>query len=244
MFVLGVETATWVGSVAVVDEDGLIGECTLNLSATHSGRLLPTIDHMLKNIDIPFSKIDALAVSIGPGSFTGLRIGVSTIKGLAWAEKKPVVGILTLYALAQNCFGSETIICSMLDARKEEVFASLYRWSNSQGPQKLTLDMVISPHKLLQDLLEKDDFLQFVDEKVIFIGDGIERYRSLFEESLGSRAVFAPPHLNHLRAATVAFLGLEEIKKGNLSEVNRLTPVYVRPSDAELHRGADKQNRK
>jgi len=242
MFLLGVETATWVGSVAVVDENGLIGECTLNLSATHSGRLLPTIDQLLNDIDIPFSKIDALAVSIGPGSFTGLRIGISTIKGLAWVEKKPVVGIPTLYALAQNHFGSETIVCPMLDARKKEVFVSLYRWSNSRGFQNLIPDMVISPNNLIRKYLStKGGLFKSAEERVFFIGDGSERYRSLFEEAIGPRAVFAPPHLSHLRAATVGFLGLEEIRKGNLSEVNRLTPVYVRPSEAELHGGADKK---
>jgi len=227
MFVLGVETATWVGSVAVVDEKGLVGECTLNVSVTHTGRLLPTIDQVLKNTAIPFSKIDALAVSIGPGSFTGLRIGVSTIKGLSLAGKKPVVSIPTLDALAQNYSDSELLICPMLDARKKEVFTAFYRRRQSGGLLKLTADMVVPPLK----------FLENINEEVVFVGDGCQLYRPLIEKVLGSKAIFAPLHLNHPRAATVAFLGLEELKEGNIREVNTLTPIYVRPSEAELRRG-------
>jgi len=224
MYVLGVETATRVGSVAVASEEGLISEYTLNVSLTHSERLLPAIDQLLQGMDIPFSDIDALAISLGPGSFTGLRIGVSTIKGLSFAGEKPVVGIPTLDALAHHIHGSESIICPMLDARKKEVFAALYRRNQADGLQKLTADLATVPDKLLREL----------DEEVIFLGDGSRVYRSLIEASLGSRAAFAPPHLNHPRAATVAFLGMEELKKGNVQSIDTLTPIYVRPSDAEL----------
>ena len=224
MYVLGVETATRVGSVAVVSEEGLIGEYTLNVSLSHSERLLPAIDQLLQGMDIPFSDIDALAISLGPGSFTGLRIGVSTIKGLSFASEKPVVGIPTLDALAHNFYGSEIMICPMVDARKKEVFAALYRCNQADGLQKLTADLAIAPDKLLREL----------DEEVIFLGYGSCVYRSLIKESLGSRAAFAPPHLNHPRAATVAFLGMEELKKGTIQSIEKLTPIYVRPSEAEL----------
>ena len=227
MFVLGVETATRVGSVAVANEDGVIGEYTLNLSITHSERLLPAIDQLLKSIDITFSRIDALAVSLGPGSFTGLRIGVSTVKGLSFAGEKPVAGIPTLDALACNYPAGETLVCPMLDAKKKEVFTAFYRWNSSAGLQKTTKDLVISP----------DKFLKEIKEKTVFLGDGSRVYRSLIEERLGSKAVFAPDHLSHPRAASIAVLGLEEFKKGNTCDINRLNPIYVRPSEAELKQG-------
>jgi tRNA threonylcarbamoyladenosine biosynthesis protein TsaB len=224
MNVLGVETSTLVGSVAVASEEGLIGEYTLNVGLTHTERLLPAIDQLLQGLAIPFSDIDALAISLGPGSFTGLRIGISTIKGLSFASEKPVVGIPTLDALAHHIQGSESLICPMLDARKKEVFAALYRRNRADGLQKLTAYLATAPDKLLRDL----------DEEVVFLGDGSRVYRSLIEASLGSRAAFAPPHLNHPRAATVAFLGMEELKKGNATSLDTLTPIYVRPSEAEL----------
>lgn len=232
MFVLGAETSTGVGSVAIVDEQGLIGEYTLKVRVTHSARLLPAIDLLLKSVEIPFSRIDALSVSLGPGSFTGLRIGISTIKGLSLAGKKPVVGIPTLDALAQHALGSETLICPMIDARKKEVYTALYRWNHASGLQKLTPDLVVSPPTLLQT----------INESVTFLGDGSQMYRALIEKVLGANARFVPPHLNYPRAATIAFMGLEEMKRGNAVAITKLTPIYVRPSEAELHGGENNAN--
>ena len=223
MFVLGIETATRVGSVAVVNDDQLVGEYTLNVGLTHSERLLPVVDHLLKSIDVSFSRIDAMAVSLGPGSFTGLRIGVSTIKGLLLAAEKPLVGVPTLDSLAHNYPCSEIIICPMLDARKNEVFTAFYRWETTLALKKLTPDLALSPQKLLQN----------ITEKVIFLGDGSQVYRSLIEETLGPKAFFVPPHLSHPRAGTIAWLGLEAIKKGKTQGVDQLTPIYVRSPEVE-----------
>jgi tRNA threonylcarbamoyladenosine biosynthesis protein TsaB len=226
MIVIGVETATVVGSVAVVNDEGIIGECALNVRLNHSERLLPIIDQLLKNTDIPFSLIDGLVVSLGPGSFTGLRTGISTIKGLSLASGKPIVGISTLDGLAHNYPCGETLVCPMIDARKNEVFAALYRWNASLKLQKITTDLVIAPQKLLQN----------INERVIFFGDGSLVYKSLIKEFLGSKALFAPSHLRYPRAATIACLGLEELQKGNTLAINNVTPVYVRPSDSESNK--------
>jgi tRNA threonylcarbamoyladenosine biosynthesis protein TsaB len=223
MIVLGVETATGVGSVAIVNDKGIIGEFTLNVSLNHSERLLPIIDQLLKNSDISLSRIDGLVVSLGPGSFTGLRIGISTIKGLSLASEKPVVGIPTLDGLAHHYPFAETLVCPMLDAKKKEVFAALYRWNSSFELQKITSDLAISPQKILQN----------INERVVFLGDGSRVYESLIKEFLGSKALFAPPHLGHPRAATIACLGLEELKKGNTLALNNLAPLYIRSPDAE-----------
>jgi len=225
MMVLGVETATGFGSVAIVNEEGIIGECTLNVSLTHSERLLPLIDQLLKHTDIPLSRIDGLVVSLGPGSFTGLRIGISTIKGLSLASKKPIVGISTLDGLAHHYPCAGTLVCPMVDARKKEVFAALYRWNASGELRKITPYLAIPPQKLLQQ----------INERVLFLGDGSHIYESLIKEFLGKNALFAPHHLTHPRAATIACLGLEELKKGNILAINNATPLYIRPSDVECN---------
>lgn len=225
MYVLGIETATPVGSVAVANENGLVAEYTLIRGTTHSERLLPVLDHLLKSASLPFRGIDVLAISLGPGSFTGLRIGVSTAKGLALAGEKPVVGISTLDALAENYRGIDTVLCPMLDARKKEVFAAVYRGSRTEGLEKLTPDLAIPPERI---------FAYLEGNGIMFLGDGSILYRSLIEQAMGAKAGFAPPHLNHPRAATVALLGLQEAKRGNFLDLKTFTPIYVRSSDAEL----------
>ena len=145
MKILGIDTATRVGSLAIVDNESLIGEYTLNMNTTHSVRLLPALDQLLKTADLVLSHIDVLAISLGPGSFTGLRIGASTVKGLALAANKPVVGIPTLDALAQNFRGVESLICPMVDARKKEVYTALYRSKRTGSLEKETPDLAVAP---------------------------------------------------------------------------------------------------
>lgn len=227
MYLLAIETATPTGSVALVNEQGLIGEITLHVKSALSAHLLPAIHHLLTSVEVPFARIDCLAVSLGPGSFTGLRVGVSTAKGLALAADKPLVGVPTLDALAHHWYDPSPCICPLLDAKKKEVFAALYRRTECGAMQKLTPDLAIAPEKLLQ---------HHIRGKTVFLGEGSRVYRDLIERHLGASAVFAPLHLSHPRAATVAVLGLEEWKHGRLVTATALAPTYVRPSEAELHR--------
>lgn len=226
MKVLGIETATWVGSVAIVDNEGLIGEYTLNLKTTHSRRLLPALDHLLKTADLAVAQIDVLAVSQGPGSFTGLRIGASTVKGLALAAHKPVVGIPTLDALASHFQGAESLICPMLDARKKEVYAALYRSSGSGSLDKMTPDLAVDP----------EHFLSTIDGNALFVGDGSVLYRTLIEDKMGSKATFAPSHMHYPQAAAVAFLALEKAAAEDFLDVSAFVPTYARASDAERNK--------
>ncbi len=223
MRILGIDTATWFGSLAIVDDEVLVGEYTLNLSSTHSRRLLPALDHLLKTTEIDFSRINVLAVSQGPGSFTGLRIGAVTVKGLALAGNKPVVGVPTLDALAYDFQGVEATICPMLDARKKQVYTALYQSTRSESLKKLTPDLAVAP----------ETFLRNIDQDVLFLGDGAVLYRSLIQSIMGPKASFAYPHLHHPRAAAVAFLGLEKAALGDFLDVRTFTPIYARPSDAE-----------
>jgi len=212
------------GSVALIDEEELVSEYLLNIKVTHSERLLTVIDSIMRDSKVAISEIDGFAISIGPGSFTGLRIGVSTVKGLAFAANKPVVGIPTLDALAENLLFADYLICPILDARKNEVYTALYRRDDKNGLQKLTGDMVIGPN----DLLKK------IDEKVVFLGDGIRTYHKLIRKELHDLAIFAPLNLRLPRAGNVGKLSLDAFNNNNILDLNTFTPLYVRASEAEI----------
>lgn len=221
--VLAIETSTMAGSVALVDGDELMSEYLLNIKVTHSERLLPAIDCIMRDAKMPISEVDGFAISIGPGSFTGLRIGASTIKGLAFATNKPVVGIPTLDALAENLLFADCLICPILDARKREVYTALYKRDEKNKLRKLTTDLAIKP----------GDLLKRIQERVVFLGDGIDVYHALIREELRDLALFAPPNLRLPRAANVATRSLEEFRKNNTLDLNTFTPSYVRRSEAE-----------
>ena len=174
MKVLALETATLAGSIAIVDDtEGLIGEVGVNVKLAHSERLMPSIQWLLNASGISIRDIDVFALSIGPGSFTGLRIGLSTVKGFAFASGKPVVPVPTLDAFARTMPFCRHTVCPMLDARKKEVYAGLYRWDNNRCT-KIMPETAIKP----EDLLEK------IDEPVVFMGEGALIYKKRLLKSL------------------------------------------------------------
>jgi len=221
--VLAIETSTMAGSVALVDGDELVSEYLLNIDITHSERLLLAIDCVLRDTKMPVGEIDGFAISIGPGSFTGLRIGTSTIKGLAYAANKPVVGIPTLDAMAENISFTDYLICPILDARKKQVYTALYKRGTKDRLEKITPDLVINPSELLKK----------IQERVVFLGDGLKVYHTLIKETLQDMALFAPLNLRLPRAANVAKLSLCQFKENNVLDLDTFTPSYVRPSEAE-----------
>jgi tRNA threonylcarbamoyladenosine biosynthesis protein TsaB len=225
MKILGIDTSTSCGSLGVIDDDAVVAEYALLRDETHSTRLVPAIQALLKEARIDLDEIDGIAVSLGPGSFTGLRVGLSAVKGLALAADIPVVGVPTLDALASNLPFTPYLICPLVDARKGEVYTALYKDGEGGQAEQLTSYQVLAP----RDLLEK-----IPPQETIFLGDGVEVYRELIEERLGVKALFAPPHLRFLRGSTVAEIGLQRFKKGENDDISSLVPIYVRPSDAEL----------
>jgi tRNA threonylcarbamoyladenosine biosynthesis protein TsaB len=162
----------------------------LNISATHNQRLLPGIDRILTDADWTLDDLDGLAVSLGPGSFTGLRIGLSVVKGLAWATGKPLAGVPTLDALAANVPLSPYPIYPVLDARKGEIYTALYRMDDEQVPARLTPYMAIKPEKLVD----------LISEKTLLVGDALLRYGDYLTGKLGERLHLVPPHLNVVQA--------------------------------------------
>ena len=225
MLVLGVETSTMQGGAALVGDDGLCSEYTLNVEATHSERLLPTIDRMLRDAGVSLVELSGIAVSIGPGSFTGLRIGLSTVKGLAYSTGLPVVGVPTLEALAWAVpFGREQV-CPVLDARKQEVYAALFRYERGELVRVME-DAALAPEALCAK----------IRRPTLFIGDALAVHVELFQRLLGDWLIIPPPPHRGPRPACVAELGRARLLRGEQDPVDALVPRYLRPSEAELRR--------
>lgn len=221
MKILAVDTSSAVASAAIAEDDKLICEFTLNNKLTHSQTVMPMIDSVFKQSELKPADIDLFAVSNGPGSFTGLRIGLSTIKGLAHAAGKPTVGVNTLEAMAYNLPYCPYIISPIMDARREQVYNAFYKFEDG------ILKEIIPPRAIsLEDCL-KD--AEKTGEKVVFLGDGVPIFKRKIIEKLGDYALFAPQNVNMQRASAVA----QAAKNKKMINYNELLPIYLRKSQAE-----------
>jgi tRNA threonylcarbamoyladenosine biosynthesis protein TsaB len=222
-----VETSTLMGGVALLDGDSLAGECRLNLAVTHSERLLVAVDHLLAARGWRLGDLGLLAVAMGPGSFTGLRIGVSTMKGLAFATGTPLVGVPTLDALAWTLPFASPAVCPLLDAKKGEVYTALYR--TETGRLERLSDYRAQPPEAWAEELARSE-----TGPIVFLGDGVTPYAPILARVLGDRACFAPPSHRLPSAATVGELGQRILARGETVDPATLIPLYVRRSEAEL----------
>ena len=229
MKLLAVETSTLTGATAVLAGDAVVAECRLNIAVTHSERLLAAVDHVLGAAGLALADVDALAVAVGPGSFTGLRIGLSTMKGLAFATGKPLVGVPTLDALAWNLPFAIHPVCPVLDAKKGEVYTALYR-TGAGHLERLTEYEALAPEQLAERLARD------VGGPVIFLGDGIGTYADVLRSALGGMARVAPPGNRLPSAVTVGELARAALERGHTADPAALVPIYVRRSEAELGR--------
>lgn len=225
MKVLAIDTSTVIAAVAVMDDEKLLGEYSINNKKTHSQKLMVMVNEIMKNLDLKPSDIDVFAASIGPGSFTGLRIGVATAKAMAYAMSKPVVGVPTLDALAYNIVTSRSVICPILDARNNQVFTALYE-SDGKKLEKMTDYMGIPVSELVE-------FIKQNDMQVIFTGDAVDLHMEYFKSELGENCEFAPLGSRLQRGASVAELAIQMAKEGKLSDSFELLPFYLRKSQAE-----------
>ena len=247
MKILAIETSTMLGGVALMDDSsGLIAEVRLNVKSTHSERLMTEIDHLLRQAGLKISDIDVFAVAIGPGSFTGLRIGLSTVKGFSYATGKPIVSVPTLEALAWNFPYCRYPVCTMLDARKKEVYTALFKW-DKEGFLRLIDEMSIKVDRLLEKIKQSNPpsppFSKggkggFFDNKVVFTGEGALLYRDTIIEVMGEKAIFAPPEKMIPSPANVASIGIRKATKEEFSEPVSLIPFYIRRSEAEIKNNA------
>lgn len=227
MKILGIESSSLVASVAVVTDDILTAEYTVNFKKTHSQTLLPMIDQVMNMLEMEPAEIDAIAVAGGPGSFTGLRIGGATAKGLGLALKKPLIHVPTVDAMAYNLWGSRALVCPIMDARRNQVYTGLYHVERELETVKPQCAMDMG--ELIGELNDRG-------EPVIFLGDGVAVCRGQIEEQMKTEFSFAPASHNRQRAASVAALGMEYYKRGMSEAAADFAPDYLRKSQAERER--------
>ncbi len=228
MLILGIDTCCMAATAALVNENVMLAQTVISHKKTHSQMMMPQIESMFKLAEIEPSEVDAFAAAVGPGSFTGVRIGVATIKALAQAAKKPCVAVSTLEALAFpfGCFNG--IISPILDARRNQVYNALFD-CDGKTSKRLCDDRAL----MLSELLEE---LSKYNKDVIFMGDGVFVYEDEIREKLGNRAHFAPKVTNLNLAGSVAELALKKYEQGEITKYDELVPQYVRLSQAERER--------
>ena len=229
MKILAFDSSGLVASVAIVQDDNLIAEYTTNYKKTHSQTLLPMLDEIVKMTETDKESFDALAVAAGPGSFTGLRIGSATVKGLALAWNIPVIAVPTLEGLAYNMWGSSRLICPIMDARRKQVYTALYRFDKEDR-----LETIFKQTPM--DIIELITLLNDRNEEVIFVGDGIDAYSQTIKENIKVPYTFAPAHMNKQRAGSVAAAAQIRFADGKYQNGDDFAPEYLRQSQAERER--------
>lgn len=234
MKILGLDSSGLVAGVAVVEDDVLLAEYTTNYKKTHSQTLLPMLEELRSMIELDMDSIDAIAIASGPGSFTGLRIGSATAKGLGLALKKPLVEVPTLEGLAWNLWGSSRLVCPLMDARRNQVYAAAYEFVPER--EGFRLESVIPQNPM--DIVELVKKLNEIGREVIFLGDGVPVYQALIREHIEVPFCFAPADANRQRAACVAALGGVYFAAGKTVEAGGHKPEYLRKSQAEREQDA------
>lgn len=228
MKILALDSSGLTASVAVLEDENLLGEFTINYKKTHSQTLLPMLDETAKMIELDLASIDAIAVAGGPGSFTGLRIGSATAKGLALALNKPIVSVPTVEGLAYNLYGSRDLVCPLMDARRNQTYTGLYEFAED-GMKTLVEQCAAG----IEEILEK---INGFARPVVFLGDGVPVFCDIIKEKCKVPYRYAPAHLNRQRAGAVGSLAMEYYRRGRVQDAAEHKPDYLRLSQAERER--------
>ncbi len=228
MKLLALDSSGLVASVAVIWDEILSGEFTIDHKITHSQTLLPMLEELAKVIELDLNTLDAVAVAGGPGSFTGLRIGSATAKGLALALEKPLIQIPTVDALAYNLWGHKDIVCPLMDARRNQTYTGLYRFCDGRM-QTIKEQCAVDISTIIDEINQRK-------EAAVFLGDGVPVFKNYIEEHILVPYTFAPPHLSRQRAGAVAALAREYYKEGKMMDSASYKPEYLRLSQAERER--------
>ncbi len=230
MKILGIDSSGLTASVALLTDEYLVGEYTVNYRKTHSQTLLPMLDEVARMTELDLNTIDAIAVAGGPGSFTGLRIGSATAKGLGFALDKPLVHVPTVDAIAYNLVGHRDLVCPLMDARRNQTYTGLYRF---QGNEMETIK-----EQCAVGIEEITETINQAGAGVVFLGDGAPVFSEYLCSHIKVPFLFAPPHLNRQRAGAVAALGMKYFAAGKYESADDHVPEYLRLSQAEREKMA------
>ena len=248
MKVITIDSSGLVASVAVIEDDNLIAEYNVSFKKTHSQTLLPMLDELKKMVELDLSTVDGIAISKGPGSFTGLRIGSATAKGLSQALNIPIVEIGTLEGLACNLYGSDSIICPIMDARRSQVYTGIYTYTKEVLPsnyvvfrQNTMLKECALPIEELIDSVTKISKEQNKD--VIFLGDGVPVFNEYISQNMSVPYSYAPAHMNRQRSASFGHLAVQYLIEGKTVSCYEHAPEYLRLSQAERERNEGIRNK-
>lgn len=245
MRVLAIDSSGLTATVAIVEDDQTIAEYTTNYKKTHSQTLLPMIDEMVRMVDADLKEIDAIAVAGGPGSFTGLRIGSATAKGLGLALDKPLIHVPTVDAMAYSMYGCEDIICPIMDARRKQVYTGLYSFSHKKNGDGGLYDEPVFQVLRMQMAVPVEELIRHLNvyrRRVVFLGDGVPVYKEMLTEGLKVPYSFAPSFMNRQRAAAVGALGIRYYEAGRYEAAAEFKPEYLRKSQAERERAEREKN--
>ncbi|HUN55413.1 MAG TPA: tRNA (adenosine(37)-N6)-threonylcarbamoyltransferase complex dimerization subunit type 1 TsaB [Smithella sp.] len=224
MLTLAFDTSSQTAAVAILRDDVILYDVVINIDLNHSEVLLPAIEQACRQTKIKISEIDLFACTLGPGSFTGLRIAASTLKGLMLATGKPAVGISSLAALALNAGKSSKIICSVMDAGRGQVYVANFKYKKNSLPEQIGMDEVIDPGKIAHDSRQE----------MVFVGDGAIKYAGIISNTTNKKISIAPEWQQYIRASSVAILGMDKYNRSDLLDADEFTPVYLRSVDARL----------
>ena len=245
MRVLAIDSSGLTATVAIVEDEQTIAEYTTNYKKTHSQTLLPMIDEMVRMVDADLKDIDAIAVAGGPGSFTGLRIGSATAKGLGLALDKPLIHVPTVDAMAYSMYGCEDIICPIMDARRKQVYTGLYSFSHKKNEDGGLYDEPVFQVLRMQMAVPVEELIRHLNvyrRRVVFLGDGVPVYKEMLAEGLKVPYSFAPSFMNRQRAAAVGALGICYYEEGRYESAAEFRPEYLRKSQAERERAEREKN--
>ena len=231
MKIIAIDSSGLVATVAIAEQDTIIAEYTVNYKKTHSQTLLPMLDEIKKMTQLDLATIDAIAIAAGPGSFTGLRIGSATAKGLGLALDKPIIEVPTVDALAMNLWGTKDVICPIMDARRNQVYTGIYEFGDDDR-----LDVL--HEQFADDIDEVVKELNGMGRPVVFLGDGVPVYKMRIKESATVPVRFAPPHMSRQRAGALAVLAARYYDEGKVVSAAQHKPEYLRMSQAERERDA------
>ena len=223
MNILAIETSSYCGSIAFIKDNTVLGEVFFNIGPKNSEKIVSSIEWLLNNLNLSKNDLDAVAVSMGPGSFTSLRVGISVAKGIAFALNIKLLGVASSRIVASNYNSFDKKICTLIDAKRGEVYASIFSYKNN-----------ILQTDFIDKMIKVDELAGFVDDNTVFLGEGALVYKDLISKSLGQKISFVPEHFNYPKASICGLIAYSDFEAGKFDDVYTFSPKYIRKPDVEV----------